>query len=447
MSVRGRSARYGTLTLLLAAALALAACSSGSSGGSGGSSSSASANSPIAIGYEVPLTGTAAVAGKQEQEGWNLGLKVFGAVVNGHHIVTYFEDTGGDPTVALSDARSLVQQKHIQLMMGPLLASEDAAVAPYLGTQRVPTDNLAICGATQLAFDAKYGNALSSGWMCDQPDIIAADYLYQDLGYRHVTVLANDYAFGWLSAGGFIKRFTMLGGKIDKVLWPPLTAADYSPYVSAIPKNTQAVYAETVGSGSIAFTKAYAQFGLRNKIPLYAVTNVFDYSVLPGEVPADVMGDEMAAQYCDGINTPANNKFVSLFSQTYHTRPGYYAEAAYVHAELAVAALKSLHGNATEPRGRGPRPEDNGDHRAARAGAAQHGRECADPEHLHLQGREGERDAGGRAGQDLPGGPAVGHAALQDLAGGVHRRLDRAAQVVITGPWPASGTAKGRRTM
>jgi branched-chain amino acid transport system substrate-binding protein len=349
MSVRGRSARYGTLTLLLAALLVLAACSSGSSSSSGGSSSSPAANSPIAIGYEVPLTGTAAVAGKQEQQGWNLGLKVFGSTVDGHHIVTYFEDTGGDPTVALSDARSLVQQKHVQLMMGPLLASEDAAVAPYLGALRIPTDNLAICGATQLTFDAKYGNALSSGWMCDQPDIIAADYLYNTLGYRHVTVLANDYAFGWLSAGGFIKQFTMLGGKIDKVLWPPLTAADYSPYVSAIPKNTQAVYAETVGSGSIAFTKAYAQFGLRSKIPLYAVTNVFDYSVLPGEVPADVMGDEMAAQYCDGINTPANNKFVSLFNQTYHTDPGYYAEAAYVHAELAVAALKSLHGNATNP--------------------------------------------------------------------------------------------------
>ena len=66
MSVRGRSARYGTLMLLLAALLVLAACSSGSSSSSGGSSSSPAANSPIAIGYEVPLTGTAAVAGKQE---------------------------------------------------------------------------------------------------------------------------------------------------------------------------------------------------------------------------------------------------------------------------------------------------------------------------------------------------------------------------------------------
>lgn len=41
--------------------------------------------------------------------------------------------------------------------------------------------------------------------------------------------------------------------------------------------------------------------------------------------------------------------FTSLFKKTYHIFPGYYAEAGYVHAELAVAALKRLHGNASDP--------------------------------------------------------------------------------------------------
>ena len=330
------------LLALVAAAAPLALCACGS-GGSAGSS----AHSPISVGYELPLTGTVALAGKQEEEGWNIGLQAFGRSVDGHRIVTYFDDTGGNPAVALSDARSLVQGKHVQILEGPLLASEDAAVAPYLGSQHVPLDNLAICSQTQLTDNALYGNALSSGWVCNTPDIMAADYLYTDLGYRHVTVLANDYAFGWLSAGGFIKQFTRLGGKIDKVLWPPLTTVDYGPYVSSIPKSTQAVFAETIGAGSVNFTKAYTQFGLRGKVPLFGNTTVFDYSVLPGEVAPDVLGDQMSAQYCDGINTPANTKFTSLFMQAYHTRPGYYAEAAYVHAELAVAALKSLHGVAT----------------------------------------------------------------------------------------------------
>jgi branched-chain amino acid transport system substrate-binding protein len=332
------------MLVLAASSLAAAACSSSSSG------TTASAATPVVVGFEAPFTGTAAAPAKQEQEGWNLGLKIFGDSVDGHKIVTDFVDTQGNPTIALSDARSLVLQKHIQIMEGPLLASEDAAVAPFLGAQDIPTDNLAVCGQTQIKADAQYGNAFSSGWLCDQPDIMAADYLYDTLGYRHVTVVANDYAFGWLSAGGFIKQFTMLGGKIDKVLWPPLTTVDFSPYVSAIPKTTQAVFAEVVGAGAVDFTKAYALYGLRGKIPLYGNTLLFDYSVLPSEVPADVLGDEQIGQYCDGINTAANNTFVTAFKQAYGVRPGYYAEASYVHAELVVAALKRLHGDASNPK-------------------------------------------------------------------------------------------------
>src|SRR5271170_4634948 len=339
-----RPHRLQVLMLVVAASsLAAAACASSSS------SPSASASSPVVVGFEAPLTGTAAAPAKQEEQGWNLGLKVFGNTVDGHKIVTYFDDTEGNPAIALSDARSLVLQKHIQIMEGPLLANEDAAVAPFLASYKVPTDNLAVCGETQIVDDAKYGNAMASGWLCDQPDVMAADYLYTTLGYRHVTVVANDYAFGWLSAGGFIKQFTLLGGKIDKVLWPPLTTVDFSPYVSAIPKTTQAVFAELVGAGAIDFTKTYAQYGLHSTIPLYGNTLLFDYSVLPGEVPADVLGDQEIGQYCDGINTPTNSKFVTLFKQAYGVRPGYYAEAAYVHAELVVDALKRLHGNATNP--------------------------------------------------------------------------------------------------
>jgi branched-chain amino acid transport system substrate-binding protein len=341
-----RPHRLQVLILVVAAtSLAAAACSSSSSPGT-----SASASGPIVVGFEAPFTGTAAAPAKQEQEGWNLGLKIFGNTVDGHKIVTDFTDTQGNPAIALSDARSLVLQKHIQIMEGPLLASEDAAVAPFLGAQDIPTDNLAVCGQTQIIDDARYGNAMASGWLCDQPDIMAADYLYTTLGYRHVTVVANDYAFGWLTAGGFMKQFTMLGGKIDKVLYPPLTTVDFSPYVTAIPKSTQAVFAEVVGAGAVDFTKAYAQYGLRGTIPLYGNTLLFDYSVLPSEVASDVLGDQEIGQYCDGISNPANDKFVTAFKQAYGVRPGYYAEAAYVHAELVVDALKRLHGDATNPK-------------------------------------------------------------------------------------------------
>jgi branched-chain amino acid transport system substrate-binding protein len=331
--------RTALAALAATSALGLAACGSGA--GSGGSD--ASPGRPLAIGYLVPLTSSVAANGLQEKQGWNLALRQLGSKVDGHQVVTYFEDTGSDPSVALSDARYLVQSKHVLMVEGPLLASQIAPVATYLGPLGVPLDNLAICSGSQITEDARYRNALSSGWICDTPDIVAADYMYS-LGYRHVTVVATNYAFGWISAGGFIARFTQLGGRIDKTIYPALTATDFSPYVSAIPATTQAVFTESLGTGAVDFTKAYAQFGLRGKVPLIGNTTTFDYSVLPHEAASSVLGDVMLAQYCDGINTTANNSFASAFASAYGVRPGYYAEAGYVHAELLIAALKKLGG-------------------------------------------------------------------------------------------------------
>lgn len=313
-----------------------------------GCSGKGSGSDDIVVGYEVPLTGVAAPDGVQERDGWNLGLKTFGKTVNGHRIVTHFVDTHGDPNTALSDAKSLVQVRHIDILEGPVLASEDGAVAAFVDPLKLPVDDLTLCSGQQLTDYQKYGNAFASGWSCDQPDLMAAVYLYQTKKLRHVTVLANDYAFGWLSAGGFIKQFTALGGHVDKVLWPPPTTTDWSPYVSGVPHRTQAVFAETLGQGSVNFTNTYQKFGLHGKIPLYGNTTVFDYSVMPQESPGAVLGDEMVAQYCDGIDNPTNKKFTADYFKAYHTYPGYYAEAGYTKARLMVEAMKKLDGDASD---------------------------------------------------------------------------------------------------
>ncbi|MGH9104037.1 MAG: ABC transporter substrate-binding protein [Acidimicrobiales bacterium] len=328
-------------------ALGLAACGGGAKSPTGSTVGGSGGKSPIVVGYEVPLTGVAAPDGKQEEQGWKIGLKDFGSSVDGHKITTYFTDTQGDPTIAVSDARNLVQQKHINILEGPLLANGIGAVASYVDPLGVPVDDLSLCSAEQIPNYRKYGNGMDSGWTCDQPDLMAAVYMYKDLGYRHVTVLVNDYAFGWISAGGFIKQFELLGGKIDKLIFAPTSTTDYSPYVSSIPSNTQAVFAETVGSGSTKFTNDYQKYGLKGKIPLIGNTTVFDYSVLGSESPAAVTGNEMVAQYCDGINNSINKKFTSEFHTAYNTYPGYYAEAGYTKAGLVVNALKKLNGVAT----------------------------------------------------------------------------------------------------
>ena len=88
MSGKSKPVRLGAVALALTAATsALAACGSGGSGAAG-------SRSPITVGYEVPLTGTAAADGKQEEQGWNLGLKVFGHSVRLSRVPWNF---GGGP--------------------------------------------------------------------------------------------------------------------------------------------------------------------------------------------------------------------------------------------------------------------------------------------------------------------------------------------------------------
>src|SRR6516225_4818587 len=70
--------------LVAAAGVLLTACGGGGGGGSSGNSA------PVKVGYLVPLSGNFASNGKNEENGFELGLKDFGSTVNGHKIqVTY----------------------------------------------------------------------------------------------------------------------------------------------------------------------------------------------------------------------------------------------------------------------------------------------------------------------------------------------------------------------
>ena len=56
-------------------------------------------------------------------------------------------------------------------------------------------------------------------------------------------MIAYDFAFGWECVGGFHKVFEDSGGRVLQKIWVPLTAQDFSPYLSQISKDADAVFA------------------------------------------------------------------------------------------------------------------------------------------------------------------------------------------------------------
>lgn len=102
------------------------------------------------------------------------------------------------------------------------------------------------------------------------------------------------------------------------------------------------------GAAAVRFSNAYKSFGYKDKVPLIGTTTLTDYSALPAEDPASVLGVHIASHYCDGIPTLENQKFVDGYRAQYGVFPGYYSEGGYTKARLLISALKKLNGRTSD---------------------------------------------------------------------------------------------------
>jgi branched-chain amino acid transport system substrate-binding protein len=331
--VRGR-----WLACLALAALGVAAC-----GGSAGVSPS----SPIQVGGILPFTGVFAPNAADLKAGWDLAAKDFGTTVDGHPIKSTFLDAHSDPNAGLTDARELIDTDHVGVLIGPITASVGLSVRSVVASTGIPTLYPSAC-PDELATTEKLPNMVMTGWTCDQPTLNFGKYVYDTLGYHHVTTVGLDYAFGWQVIGGFVATFEQAGGKIDKKIWAPINTADYSSYVSQIPSDTQAVFALMAGTASVRFTQAYKGFGLKGKIPLIGGGTLTDYSAMRSEAPDTVLDVITALQYADGLDTPENNRFVKEYKAATGYYPSYYATTGYTTYEFLYKSLQAVHGNVSD---------------------------------------------------------------------------------------------------
>ena len=105
--------------------------------------------------------------GTDMKRGWELYWEQHGTTAGGVTVETVFEDDAGDPEVALTKARRLVEEENVDLIAGPILANTAYAVAEYAADQGIPT--LQITGAddlTQRQFDP---HVLRVGYTSSQP--------------------------------------------------------------------------------------------------------------------------------------------------------------------------------------------------------------------------------------------------------------------------------------
>ena len=253
-----------SLVAVLGVAVALVAAGTG-----GGATSStitigvmSTCKGPFAPFYEATLLG-AAIAGI-EHGGTPVSKKpsdfVKGLTIGGHPVRFVKGCSDATPDVALAEARRLVEQVKVDILIGPLSGSEGIAIANY--SKRRPNNTFVngTSGAQDTTLKVRSPNFYrfhtdGAQWMAGM-----GDYAYNTLKWRNVVTIGDDYDFPYTQNAGFVAEFCALGGKISKRIWPPLGTKDYSSYIAQIPKTGIDGFFLTVGgTGTVAFVKEYEQ--------------------------------------------------------------------------------------------------------------------------------------------------------------------------------------------
>jgi branched-chain amino acid transport system substrate-binding protein len=278
---RNRLAGPGRVVAVVSAAmLALAACS-GDDGSSSKSSDTAAApasapEGAIKIGVLTTCGGPFATFEAQSFSGAKYALikqaggkadgtdaqdQVTGATVADTPLAISYGCSDATPDKAVAEARRLVEQVGVQILLGPLSGDEGVAVAEYAKSQPDVTFVNGTSGAQSTTLQVKAPNFFRFGGDGAQWLAGLGSYAYNEKGWRKVAILGEDYSFPYTQAAGFVSEFTSLGGEVTSRTWVPLTQSDWSSPVTQIPRDVDGVLLLTGGSNTIAAEKAFIQIG------------------------------------------------------------------------------------------------------------------------------------------------------------------------------------------
>jgi branched-chain amino acid transport system substrate-binding protein len=298
-------------------------------------------NAPFKIGLLTVKTGPLAQGGNQMEQGIATFLKQKNNTLAGRKIELVVADTGGNPAGAKTKAQEVIERDGVNVILGPLAAFELLAITDYVRDHETPLISLAAAeDVTQRHVNPFITRPSATSAQCCH---VMGDYALKELKVQRAATIADDNAFGQEEVAGFQRVFEDGGGKVIKKLWPPLNAPDYTPYIAQI-HDVDFCFNGLAGSNPVKFMRAYADLGVKAKVPLLAGWTAMDDALLKS-VGEEAVGVISAAWYSADFDTPSNKSFVADMQKDYGVLPGGYSAGMYIAGQCVEAALAKLGGD------------------------------------------------------------------------------------------------------
>jgi branched-chain amino acid transport system substrate-binding protein len=298
---------------------------------------------PIRIGVLAPITGPLATPGAEMVDGMKMFWEMNKYTAGGRKIELVTADTTCNPDQALTQARRLALQEKVHFLIGPLCGHEGPAVAQVSKETGIPLVLDPAGADTNTKWD-RTPSVVRTAVSASQISHPFGDYLYKELGARNATFIGSDYTWGHEVAGGMIRTYKELGGKVNKVIWAPLATTDYGASLAAIPADSDAVVVALAGVARIRFFEAWYNFGYDKKFKLHGGYWLHEDAI--PQIDARAVGlISNSVHYVAGIDTPENKAFVDDYARRYKKLPSWFAESAYTSGLWTKAAIDSINGN------------------------------------------------------------------------------------------------------
>ncbi len=313
----------------------LSACGGGSLGG--GESSGGGDDGPVTVGLLVPTSGVYAPLGEDMRQGFELYLEEKQRKLGGRPVELQVIDEGESPDTGVPGAQRLIQQD-VDAVVGIVNSATALGVRDAFEEAQIPLV-IANAGADAITGDRRSDYVWRTSFSNGQVAAALGPYAAQKC--KSAFLLAADYAAGKEAAAGFQRSFTQAGGTVAGQVFPPFgTTSNYQPFLAQVRQSgADCAYAFFAGAEAVAFTKQYAQFGLRERTTLYSSGFLTEGGVLKA-AGASAAGVETSLHYSDQLDSERNRQFVSAYTAKHQEPPTVYAVQAYDAAQVLDQALE-----------------------------------------------------------------------------------------------------------
>jgi branched-chain amino acid transport system substrate-binding protein len=306
---------------------------------------SSQAAGTIKIGYLNATIGPFAGPAPQITIGLNIALKEINSMVGGKKIVVIEEATDATPQLAIEKAKKLIEKDKVDILFGPLSGDEGVAIARLSKKYPKVTFINSTGSASEATNQSPSANFFRFHGDAAQWSGGVGPIAFNQLGYKRVAIIADDYSFPYANAGGFATGFCAAGGVIVGAQWPALGTKDYSSQIAALPKDVDAIYAGLGGADAVQFLKQAAQFGLKK--PLIGGAILVDGTVLGskadiGDAALNTIGGGPVPD--DSYTSPEWDKFKAQLTAA-GTGPNIFSVVGFMSAKSMLLGLVQVKGD------------------------------------------------------------------------------------------------------